>query len=327
MLISDFCHFAQNAVKWQISVNGLARNFALLMSQHLTATTMKILNLDLGLNKIFSFRNNIALIFVKSPLIHGGSMKIRSFLKSTLLLACLSQAVFATDNNDGICVGEGCNVDNRDRVNLGDIKLPVRGVFLPNGFDANDDTEAIVSVFAPTPCDTPQWRVERDGNNIKIDVTATRSISPDRVCIDMAVKHLITIPLGQLNEGTYTIKVNPDAPSTQSALLKISPPSNISIDNYLYANVEHVRINQNRTQVTLFGTNPSDCVALKEIKFTSNGLNTYAILPIMEKIKDDCPVVDVPFEYTVDLPHDFGTDMFLVHVRSLKSRSVNILSE
>jgi len=205
-----------------------------------------------------------------------------------------------------------------DEINLDDEVLLVDSVFTPKGYDINDDIRVFVSGTKPSPCfGTPYGVVERIGNELKITVRARQKVAKDRLCIAMEVPYLAGIRIKDIPAANYDLHVNPGTFHAITAKLEISPSATDSIDDFLYPAVEYITVDPKTRVVKLHGTNPSKCLQLDKIIHTSNGINTYAIMAIMEKRGSVCEVELDPFVYTYQLPHDLHADKILVHVRTL----------
>ncbi len=107
--------------------------------------------------------------------------------------------------------------------------------------------------------------------------------------------------------------------STLSVTKAIQP----SIDNFDYMFVANVRHMPGDKSISLDGYTVSSCFELDEIKFQSNGTDTYAVLPIMKKVSDFCPRKMTPVSYEVPLPNSIKRKEILIHVRSMQGNSVN----
>ncbi|MDA0712781.1 MAG: hypothetical protein O2897_02205 [bacterium] len=199
-------------------------------------------------------------------------------------------------------------------------------IFVPNGFDTNDQSEVLLSGWLPTPCFMkPEAEVQVDGRNININLKS--HAKSGGVCITMAYPFLVKANLGRLGQGQYRINVNEQSSADPKATIRINPTTSNSIDDFIYAHVDDVHVDPTNDTVVLTGYNPSDCVTLDLIHYTSNESDTIAILPIMKKVQQSCEKKLVPFRYTFGMPRVLPEDAkeFLLHVRSLEGSSVNKL--
>jgi hypothetical protein len=232
------------------------------------------------------------------------------------------------ESGSGICSGAGPVDFPPDELFLEEEIVTVESVFAPKGFDAGDRLEIIASVWTPTPNYTdPKGYVERVGNDIKITVKAKRRTSRNHLNIDMAMHHLISIPVPAVPAGDYNVYVNTETASPQFAKMEIAPPMNASIDDFLYPVVKYVEVNAKTRDVELVVENPNSCYVLDRIISTSNGVNTYALMPIMRKKEGFCTQALTTVKYFYKLPHDLHASRLLVHVRTLDGNSKNEMFE
>ena len=226
----------------------------------------------------------------------------------------------------GVSLAEDCHSSDfpSDELHAGEEVLLVDSVFAPQGFDSNDRIEAVVTGWKPSPCfGEPKSYVERVGNDVRITVKAVRRVTRDRLCIDMAVPFLLPVRLPQMPAGEYNIYVNHETAVPQFAKMQIAAPTNESIDDFLYPDVEYIKIDPKTRIVEIVGENPSPCYVLDRIISTSNGSNTYALMPIMQKKDVICTQQLTPFKYTYRLPNDIQASKVLVHVRTIDGKSKN----
>ncbi len=206
----------------------------------------------------------------------------------------------------------------------GQIPVPVKHIYVPKGFDDNDATEVVVTGELPSLCYySPQAVVRKEGTKVFVSVLAY--VSKATECEMMIVPFMLTVHLGVLSVGQYSIEVNPGTTTQKNATLNIAPALSDQVDDHIYANVETVTRVQGSRTVQLHGYNPSDCYVLDRAQILSNGSDTYAVLPIMKKVHSACPMKMVPFVYSVQIPTGLAEDELLVHVRGMKGTAVNYL--
>lgn len=205
--------------------------------------------------------------------------------------------------------------------------IPVSHVYAPIGFDSNDNTEVIVRGYLPNLCyRSPNARSQIIGNTILIDATALHPSVPV-ICAQVVVPYLESAQVGILDPGTYRIVVNPTGPTSSTSAIQIVQATSPAIDDNVYANITSVeRIPGTRT-IILKGTNPVNCYELGQIKYISNGRDTYSVLPILKQVSPTCDATPVPFSYTWDVPTDFSAteEMPLLHIRTMNGKSFNTI--
>lgn len=205
--------------------------------------------------------------------------------------------------------------------------IPVTHVFVPSGFDSNDNSEIIITGFLPNLCHkTPKANAMVTGNKIDILLTSLYYDESNPFCPEMVVPFTETLELGVLDKGKYEVTVNGKSIYKKEAKLKVNESTSAAIDDFSYAYVEHIDKESARDgHVILKGYNPSDCFELDSIEYISNGKDTYSILPKMKQVRAHCPMKLVPFEYEWKVPSDIDRNEVLLHVRTLEGRSKNTL--
>jgi hypothetical protein len=207
-----------------------------------------------------------------------------------------------------------------------EVLLPVDNVFVPNGFDSNDNSEVIITGLLPNLCHkNAQAKVRMlDGGNIDIQVKGMKYDSSNPYCPEMVVPFMEKVELGVLNKGLYNITVNGKSIFEYQSQIEIAESSSNSIDEDVYARVDRVDQDDSRV-VVLKGYNPSDCYELDEIKVLDNKKDVYSVLPKMKKVSSFCPMKMMPFAYEFEVPAKLKADRVLIHVRAMDGNSVNSL--
>lgn len=211
------------------------------------------------------------------------------------------------------------------------VDVPVVNVYIPRGFDSNDNVELIVMGNLPNLCHKyPETKVEIKGTSIYLSVQATMKESQNPFCPQMLVPFLNTVSVGQLKAGTYKIYINRERSLEEKGALDVNPAQVNSTDDHIYAQINYVEIDKKFADdgsriVYLNGYIPSDCLIFDHVEVVSNGYDTYAILPIMKQIRDFCPMKLVPLRVEVKLPSELKYEGLLLHVRSMEGQSVNTI--
>jgi len=207
-------------------------------------------------------------------------------------------------------------------------RVPVDHVYSPKGFDTNDSVEVVVSGFLPNLCHrAPRAKATVNGDTVNVELKSLYYQPSDPFCPPVVVPFIETLNLGLLNKGNYKIVVNGGQEGRGESKLKITESTSDAIDDFVYAGVEYVEKQEGSRTVTLKGYNPTDCYELDKIQSVSNGTDTLAVLPIMKKVHDFCPLKMIPFSYDFEVPasSDLKTDTILLHVRRMEGKSVNTL--
>ncbi|MGB0454829.1 MAG: hypothetical protein ACPGJV_14060 [Bacteriovoracaceae bacterium] len=203
-------------------------------------------------------------------------------------------------------------------------EVPIEAIYVPYGFDSNDNAQIVVSGWLPNLCyKNVMTNVTIDNNKVNVKLTSHYYPAMNSYCTQVIIPFVEVIDLGLMQKGNYQLVVNENSYFQKRSKLNIAQAQATVVDDYIYANVEYVDREVGNGQVTLRGENPSDCFTLKEVKFMNNGLNTISILPIVERASGFCAQVLTPFSYDIQVPTDLNANKILLHVRAMDGRSVN----
>lgn len=194
-------------------------------------------------------------------------------------------------------------------------------VYVPAGFDSNDSSEITVSGVLPDHCHQAPKVDIISITDTEVKVVVKSLYAKGENCLQVQIPFSVTITLGVLDKGSYTISSNSDAQD----IISIDQATSISMDESIYANVEYVEENEYDRTVKLVGVNPSDCFELDQIKYVHNSKDTYSILPILKVVSSPCNQNPTKFEYDFVVPKDLEAKLVLLHVRKMNGKSVNKL--
>ena len=205
--------------------------------------------------------------------------------------------------------------------------VPVDHIYVPKGFDSNDNTEIIVEGQLPNLCHkSPMTKVEFIEGKVKVTVSALKYDETNPFCVPVAVPFIQPVALGVLDKGFYDIEVNGKSIYAKDASISISESTSSAVDDHIYANVAYVEDKDDTgRKVRIVGYTPSDCLEFEEVAFADNGKDTVAVLPKMKQVYEHCPMKMVPFEKEVEVPKNLKRDKILLHVRSMNGKSINSL--
>lgn len=204
--------------------------------------------------------------------------------------------------------------------------VPVDHVYLPSGFDSNDNVEIVITGFLPNLCHkSPASKVKIEGGKVNIEMTSLYYQASNPYCPEMVVPFTETVTLGLLDKGNYEITVNGKSAWELSGNMKIAESTSNAVDEFNYAYVNYIDKEVGDGVVAFKGYNPSDCFVLDEITHVSNEKDTYSVLPKMKQVSEFCPMKLVPFTYDWEVPTDIRDDKVLLHVRTMEGRSVNTI--
>lgn len=206
--------------------------------------------------------------------------------------------------------------------------VPVDKVYVPSGFDSNDNTELVVTGYLPNKCyKSPQHEVKVLNNVVYVYITALYHDSFGAACAEnsMIVPFMETVSLGVVAAGDYKIVVNPQMPQQLKSSITVKEAIASTIDDFEYAYVTSINEVPGSNQVEIKGYNPSDCFAFDEVRVFSNSKDTYSILPILKRVASFCAMKLTPFSKMVEIPNSLKAEKVLLHVRSMEGNSVNAL--
>lgn len=228
----------------------------------------------------------------------------------------------------GLTVSETVHGQNSNPVV---VDAPVDTIFVPSGFDDNDNVEVVLHGTFPDGCYyVGDATAEVDEVNRRITVAATSLIYPEEYCMQSLKPFIQTVALGHLTEGSYEVVYakNPEVKHD----LEVARRKTESPDDYLFATVEKAFIDVNRETgkqaLKLQGHFPYyfvGCMVIREVRVIKDPVDVLVVQPIAEIVNTDVCAsqpADHAFEYTVGLQEPFQGEG-LLHVRTLNGTSVN----
>lgn len=208
---------------------------------------------------------------------------------------------------------------------------PVNHLFVPSGFDNNDNVEVIVTGQFPSPCYiTNKVDVKQINDKIFITVTALqRESSKSDLCEPMVIPFKEEITVGNLQGGDYEIIVNEKTPYEQKEKLNVAVSSSTSVDDHLYPIVEYIELGFTGGlggDALLHAKVPSDCLVFERVDYLSNNKDTISILPIMKKVSSVCNEgnerIQIPVKFKL---RSLSNKAILIYVRSIEGKSANTI--
>jgi hypothetical protein len=207
------------------------------------------------------------------------------------------------------------------------VTVSAQRIYTPLGFDSNDNVQVVIHGRLPNTCykiTAPKVTVNELAHEISISPQAF-SYSGCR-CLDVLVSFTQTVDLGILSAGKYRVmELDGKGRLVQESFIPVSQARSMAPDDYLYAPVKNVRVENGPTgpSVVLNGTFPDTCMEIQEVKVMHTASHLYEVLPIASyKSGTQCDLNPRPFEIKVALP-EFEPGESLIYVRSLNGQSVN----
>jgi hypothetical protein len=209
--------------------------------------------------------------------------------------------------------------------------LPIEAVdlFVPNGFDANDEIVVVIDGYLPDSCfrlTRPEVNIDRDRKTIRVTQLARKFPGP---CLVPLVPFTNIIAVGALEAGDWMVTTNRGVLNQQLHVsADTSSDGQFGPDSHLYAPVDSVSVvsdsNGNFT-AKVEGRFTNSCMKIVEVKVMHKG-RVIELLPILDEqamVDNQCAAVEKSFSKTVKLPAELEVGRNLVHVRSLNGNSVN----
>jgi len=217
----------------------------------------------------------------------------------------------------------GMGVANAEDSTSRVIEVPAQmnAVFVPKGFDSNDNSLVVVAGAYPNSCykmGPTQVSVDKQTRTVSIDVKAY--YTTDVYCLMLYIPFTQAINVGVLQAGEYKIVINrKDTEKLPIALATRDQP-----DDYVYATVSNLsRLSQNRFQ--LQGYLPNSCSQISEVRVLEEAGNVIAVLPIIsfaEGCEPNHNPEELAFTTEFQVPSHLSGHK-LMHVRSLNGSSMN----
>lgn len=210
------------------------------------------------------------------------------------------------------------------------VPTPVSKVFIPAGFDDNDNVQAVIQGYFPSSCyrvGTSSVTVDQQTNTVAIQAHAYRY--QGQLCLQALTPFIQEVKIGFLRQGKYRVIVNGD---DQTAVnLTIGRSLTSSPDDHLYAPVEIADLisdpSRGSQYLLLQGSFPfmfMGCAVIKEVRTYTDPADVLVVLPVME-IKTgsgECEGYRHDFKYYHPLPEKFMGNG-LLHVRVLNGEALN----
>jgi hypothetical protein len=211
------------------------------------------------------------------------------------------------------------------------VSAPVEKVFIPLGFDTNDNVEVVVHGHFPSTCykvGPSTATVDAVAKTVTIQSQAYEY--PGLVCAQVRVPFVADISLGLVKEGEYRVQVT-GFPDLVTDPLVIGAATTANPDDYLYAPVEQSSIEKNSAGedfLKIEGMYPYmfvGCMNIKEVRVRMAPGQVIVVQPIAEILEDRFCSPLASKKFSIQTPIDFPLTFseYLIHVRTLSGTSVN----
>ena len=208
------------------------------------------------------------------------------------------------------------------------VKAPVDKVFVPFGFDDNDNVELVVHGHFASTCYKTGPATAKVDEAAKVITVDAQAYLYSGVCAQALIPFTQSIKLGVVKQGDYKVVV-PDSPQAQPAVLSIVAATTTDADESYYAPVEGVALNATRNGVRVEGEWPYTfvgCMVMKEIRADVTPGNVVVVRPIAEFT--DGPACDsqrLSHHFSVEAPlaARLTSGDYLLHARALNGNALN----
>jgi hypothetical protein len=211
---------------------------------------------------------------------------------------------------------------------------PIEHVFIPQGFDDNDNAEVVIQGRFSNAC-MKTGPIEKQINSLTQTITLTPRmyVYEGEACAQVIVPFIQRVTFGHLSPGEWTVLIA-DNRDLKIQAMTIRKAVSASPDDFLYAPVDEVvllpGLAGTRQKLIVSGNWPvgpvDACFQLKEIRTLLGPDNTLVVQPIAEILsRDSCPSQTLRhrvFQGSVMLDKPLVDDS-LVHVRVLNGESLN----
>lgn len=247
--------------------------------------------------------------------------RLRAHLPQGILAVA---ATFAISANASTVTSDDRDINDPFEGRL--VVVDVEEIYVPHGFDNNDEIMAVLDGNLPNGCyklaqnevkqipETGEWRIVQYARQYQ------------HPCLQAQVPFTSQARLGTLDKGTHTVKAKGTAPEN----FFVKEASNTGPDDHLYAPVDAARVEKTDDggQVAVIeGRFTNTCMEIVDVIVTDSG-KTKEVMPVMEMVEDEVPCEEktVPFQKRIaeQFPQE-GPGRYLLHVRSLNGKAVNTM--
>jgi len=211
------------------------------------------------------------------------------------------------------------------------VTAPVERVFVPLGFDSNDNVEVVLHGHFPNTCyklGPALYSVDEATKTVEIEALSYQYAGG---CAQLMVPFTQSVSVGLLKEGDYTVTVK-QRPDARTSILQVNEATTSQPDDYLYAPVDSasmVSLLGDTKAVKLEGEFPlmfDGCMVMKEVKVNVTQGDVIVVQPIAEIVRGEPCTSDqhsYKFSVTAEIPGVLLEDEYLIHVRVTSGESLN----
>ena len=212
------------------------------------------------------------------------------------------------------------------------IPSPIEKVYIPVGFDDNDNVEIILKGTFPNACyrvGSTEFQVDHEAKEIL--VKAYSYFYQDQILCPLVISTFLqTIKVGLLASGEYQVRLHDE--KDKVTRFQIIPRVSESADEFLYASVENAYIKADpkseKQTLVLHGHHPlwlTGCQKITSVSVYRNPKDVLVVLPkttLFEEENCHSSTNYTRFKHEIDLSEPMDGEG-LIHVRTLNGESIN----
>lgn len=238
-----------------------------------------------------------------------------------------------------VCLCSGFFLANVALSAPANISSPVEKIYVPNGFDSNDNVQVIMSGTFPNSC----YKTGKSGSSVDLQsktvLVWAKSFDysgAGHICTQALVPFIQEVNVGILPPGKYKVKFAGDP--AISSTLEVAPHRIESPDDHLYAPVTSAMVldadikadesdNYLRKTLTLTGRFPYlfvGCLIMKEVIIDNSASDVLVAMPVAEEIDDERCGQAPTHDFKVEVPiNEVLSGDVLLHIRVMNGHSLN----
>jgi len=206
------------------------------------------------------------------------------------------------------------------------IPIQISDMYIPSGFDSNDDVQVVVEGWFPNTCYklAPQDKntVKVEGNVIFIQPQAWKY---NGACLQVVVHYDQVISLGILNEGDYRVALGGGGGVKPLTIKKATRPEP---DDYVYAPIKSAEFLRDKKIVRVEGEFTHGCMKVDRVIQYEPHDQAIAILPIVtHEVTEACEKQPTSFKEDIELTHKDLKGRYLIHIRTANGKSLNLIED
>ena len=213
----------------------------------------------------------------------------------------------------------------------------VHYLFVPVGFDDNDDVEVVIDGYLPNSCYKvldPVVTFDETRATFRVEPRTRYQEIPHVPCLEALVPYHRIVKLGVMPVGEYAVVVKQSSLETSASLIEtlvVERASTSTQDRDLYAPVDSAQVQRDsrgRQYVEIQGRLTNSCMELGELILQDHG----PTLNLLPRLNIRSPTLDAPcqsretfYSRKIYLPTTLTSGRHLIHVRSLNGTALNVL--